>query len=137
MIKTGDNLPSGKNHANYIDKKVTYHIVGYMEHHKSMFRGLANVFVGQLAPHITTEVNCESLFIQAVHAAQPNHNRTVAETFEWLVMSKHCMALIYCCPEKVKRGFMRRKKDKDWNKNEDRDDIMFWDQQKRCTWRRT
>ena len=137
VIKKGDNLPSGKNHANYIDKKGTYDIVGYMEHHKSMFRGLANVFVGQLAPHITTEVNCESLFIQAVHAAQPNHNRTVAETFEWLVMSKHCMARIYCFPEKVKRGFMRRKKDKDWNKNEDRDDIMFWDQQKRCTWRRT
>ena len=37
VIKKGDNLPSGKNHSNYIDKKGTYDIVGYMEHHKSMF----------------------------------------------------------------------------------------------------
>ena len=131
MIKKGDNLPSGKKPANYIDKKGTYDIVGYMEHHKSMNRGLANVFVGKLAPHITTEVDCESLFSQAGHAAQPNRNRTVAETFERLVMAKHRMARIYCCPEKVKRWFMRRKKDKDWNKKEDWDDIMFWDQHKK------
>ena len=26
---------------------------------------------------------------------------------------------------------MRRKKDKYWNEKEDRDDIMFWDQQKK------
>ena len=98
MIKKGDNLPSGENHANYIDKKGTYDIVGYMEHHKSMFRGLANLFVGKLAPHINTEVDCESLFGQAGNAAQPNCNRTVAETFEQLVMDKHRMARIYCCP---------------------------------------
>ena len=62
MINKGDNLPSGENHANYIDKIITYDIVGYMEHHKSMFRGLANVFVGQFAPHITTEVDWEYFF---------------------------------------------------------------------------
>ena len=26
---------------------------------------------------------------------------------------------------------MRRKKDKDWNEKEDRDDIMFWEQQEK------
>ena len=84
-----------------------------------------------MAPHFTTEVDCESLFSQAVHAAQHNHNRTVAETFERLVMAKHRMARIYCCPEKLKREFMRRKKDKDWNEKKDRDDILFWDQHKK------
>ena len=49
------------------------------------------MFVGRLAAHITTEVDCESFFIQAVHAAQPNRNRTVAETFERLVMAKHAL----------------------------------------------
>ena len=86
------------------------------------------MFVGKLAPHITNEVDCESLFSQAGHAAQPNCNRTVAETFELLVMAKNRMARIYCCPEKVKREFMRKNKDKDWNEKEDRDDIMFWGQ---------
>ena len=102
-----------------------------MEHHKSMFRGLAYVFVGKVALHITTEVDCDSLFSQAGHAAQPNRNRTWVETFEQLVMSKHRMARIYCFPKKVKREFMKRKKDKDWNEKEERDDIMFWDQQKK------
>ena len=38
--------------------------------------------VGQLAPNITTEVNCESLFSQAGHQSQPSRNRAIAETFE-------------------------------------------------------
>ena len=37
VIKKGDNLPSVDNHTNYIDKKGTYDIVGYMEHHKSIY----------------------------------------------------------------------------------------------------
>ena len=78
----------------FIVGALPYDIVGYMEYHKSMFRGLANVFVGKLAPHITTEVDCESLYSQAGHAAQPNHNRTVAEIFERLVIANHRMARI-------------------------------------------
>ena len=41
----------------------------------TIFKGLSKVFIGTLAPHITTEVDCESLFSQAKHAAHPSRNR--------------------------------------------------------------
>ena len=65
-----------------------------------------------MAPHITTEIDCESLFSQAGHAAQPNRNRTVVETFERLVIAKHSVSRIYCCPEKVKIDLMKKTKNK-------------------------
>eukprot|EP00956_Cyclotella_meneghiniana_P014696 scaffold22128_cov73-Cyclotella_meneghiniana.AAC.3 len=68
-----------------------------------------------IALHITTEVDCESLFSQAGHAAHPNCNRTVAETFERQVLNE----------------FMERWKNKSWSEEEDRDDIEFWEEQKK------
>jgi hypothetical protein len=63
-------------------------------------------FTGTLAPPITTEVDCESLFCQAGHAAaaHPNHNRTAAETFEHLVMGKHNQSRIYCSEKQSNKG---------------------------------
>ena len=60
-----------------------YKVIGYDDF------GISKAFIGTLAPHITTEVDCESLFSQAGHAAHPNRNRTISETFERLAMGKH------------------------------------------------
>ena len=79
VISKGYNLPSGKNHADYIDKKGKYDVAKYLQDHKaSNFKGLSEVFIGILAPHITTEVDCESLSSQVGYSAHPNCNRTVA-----------------------------------------------------------
>ena len=88
VIKKEDDLPSGKN------SKGKYDLVKYFWDHKDTFPGLSKVFIGTLAPHITTEVDCESLFSQAEHASHhPNCNRTVAETF--VVMGKHRLSRIF------------------------------------------
>ena len=50
----------------------------------------------------------------------------VAETFERLVIAKHRLSRIYCCPEKVKFEFLDRWKRKAWSDKEDRDDIAFF-----------
>ena len=54
-----------KKHADYIDKNGKYDIVRFVIVHKDKCKGLTKVFIGQLSPHITTEVDCESLFSQA------------------------------------------------------------------------
>ena len=59
-----------------IDKRGYYNLVKFFQDHSTIFKGLSKVFIGTLAPHITTEVDCESLFNQAGHAAHPNRNRT-------------------------------------------------------------
>mmetsp|Transcript_32462 Transcript_32462/g.58682 ORF Transcript_32462/g.58682 Transcript_32462/m.58682 type:complete len:296 (+) Transcript_32462:133-1020(+) len=140
VLERGKDLPSGKNLADYIDKKGYFNLVKYAQDHSQKakkgsaappFVGTANVILGQLSPHITTEVDCESLFSQAGHAAQPNRNRTTAETFERQVMAKHRLARIYCDPVAVKKEFMERHKKGKWNAKEDRDDLAFWESQKR------
>ena len=126
----GNNLPSGQNHADYIDDNGNYDIVSFFIDHKTTFPFLSKVIIGQLAPHITTEVDCESLFSQAGHLSHPNRNRTVAKTFERLVTAKHRLSRIYCDKEKVKQEFIDRWKKKKFSPKEDRDDLEFWEQQK-------
>ena len=84
-----------------------------------------------MAPHVTTEVDCESLFSQAGHAAHPNRNRTVAETFERLAMGAHRLSCICCSPEKAKVEFIEKWKKKYWSESKDWDDLAFWEQQKK------
>ena len=91
--------------------------------------------LGQLAHYITTEVDCESLFSQAGHLSNPNRNRTVAETFERLVMLKHRLSRIYCEKESVKREFIHRMSNDLFSEEEDRDDLEFWEKQKRSIWK--
>ena len=93
----GIDLPSGKNHADYIDGNGNYDIVCFLKDHIDKFPALFKVVVGQLAAHITTGVDCESLFSQAGHLSKPRQNRTTCETFERLVISKHRMSRMYCC----------------------------------------
>ena len=40
------------------------------------------------------------------------------------------MSRIYCSPAKVKEEFLRRWKGKLFGKDEDRDDLQFWEQEK-------
>lgn len=98
----GTNLPSGKNHTDDIKDNDNYDTVLFFIDHNSVFPSLSKVVLGQLAPCITIEVDCKSLFSQAGHLSNPNWNRTVAETFEHLVMSKYCLSRIYCERESVK-----------------------------------
>ena len=130
VTKRGDDLPTGFNHADYIDGKGNYDIVSFFKDHENKFPALFKVGVGQLGPHITTEVDCESLFSQAGHLSDPLRNRTKTENFERLVMAKHRMTRMYCCPIKVRNEFMDRFKAKRWLDGEDRDDIEFWEQEK-------
>ena len=125
----GTNLPSGKNHTDYIKDNGNYDIVLFFIDHKSVFPSLSKVLLGQLAPRITTEVDCKSLFSQAGHLSNTNWNRTVAKTFEHLVMLKHCLSRIYCERESVKQKIMDRMNNDLFSEEEDTDNIKFWDKQ--------
>ena len=57
----GAYLPSGKNHAYYISDNSDYDVILFLIDHKSVFPNLFKVVLGQLAPHITTEVDYKSL----------------------------------------------------------------------------
>jgi hypothetical protein len=54
-----------------------------------------------------------------------------AETFKHLVIGKHCLSRIYCSQNKVKKEFLERWKKNAWSDKEDRDDLAFWEKQKK------
>jgi len=128
--KRGKDLPSGRNIADYIDERGIFDLLLFFIDHKRQLESLSNVVIGQLAPHSTAEVDCESLFSEAGALALPSRSRTKVEMFERLIMGKHRLARVYCDKEKVKTEFLRRWKEKDWRNDDDRDDLDFWKQEK-------
>ena len=123
----GENLPGkGKhNHADYVDRKGYYDIVKYLTHHNDIFPALYLVGVGQLCPHISTEVDCESLFSEAGFLSSPRRANTSIRMYERLVVGKHRLFRIHCSLPKVHELFIERWRKDDWNENDDRDDREF------------
>ena len=70
------------------------------------FPALHKVVVGQFAPHVSTEVDCESLFSQAGHLANPKRVNTKIRDYEHQVVAKHRLQHIYCDPNTVDKLFI-------------------------------
>ena len=101
--KRGLNLKkAGKNHADYVDKDGRYDIVKYLLDMQKIFPSISNVGIGQYAPHITTEVDCESLFSQAGFLTEARRSRTDLRMYERLVVGKHRLSRIHCSIARVK-----------------------------------
>ena len=64
VIERGKDIYKGKNHAYYIDDNGDYDVVALFTDFRRSYPTLFAVAVGQLAPHVTLEVDCESLFSQ-------------------------------------------------------------------------
>ena len=130
VVEKGVNLPSGRNHAEYVDVTGYYDIVKFLDDHRNYFPGLENVGIGQLCPHVTSKVDCESLFSSAGHVSDPRRSQTDIRLYERLVTTKHRMQHIYCSPRKVHQLFMKRWKDNDWDEKDERDDRAFLELEK-------
>mmetsp|Transcript_8948 Transcript_8948/g.16583 ORF Transcript_8948/g.16583 Transcript_8948/m.16583 type:complete len:100 (+) Transcript_8948:2-301(+) len=67
---SGKDLPSKKNLADYISGNGRFDIVKYLVDHKKDFPALNSVGIGECCPHLSTEVDCESLFSQDGFSSQ-------------------------------------------------------------------
>ena len=126
VVMKGKNLDrAGRNHADYIDKNGDYDIVRYLTEFAERYPALSHVGIGQLAPHVTTEVDCESLFSQSGFLSHPRRANTDIRTYECLVTGKHRLQRIYCHVPDVVRLYMERHSKNDWDEKDNRDDIAF------------
>ena len=125
VVSRGKNLPSKKNHADYVSSSGYYDFVKMLEYHKSYFPAIHSVLVGQAAPVLHTEVDCEGLFNTAGHINHPKRALTAIRNYERLVTGKHRIGRIYCSPDAVHKLFMERFHDNTWDENDDRDDREF------------
>ncbi len=106
VIEKGNNLPSGTNHATNVDDKGLFNLVKYLKNHKSCIPACYHVGVGQLSPHNSTEVDCESLFSQAGFLADSLCLNSDICFSKQLVMMAHCLKCIYCIPDFVRDKYM-------------------------------
>ena len=125
VIEKGENLPGGRNLADYIDHKGHFAIVRYATDLKAKFPTLNKVIVGQVAPHISTEVDVESLFSQSGFLANPRRSKLGNKYYERLVFTKHRLGRIYCHEPEVMRVFMKRWKNNDWEEKEEKEASDF------------
>ena len=115
------NLPSGRNHADYMDLKGHYQLESYLEDHNDTFPGIYQVGVGEICPNISHEVDCESLFSIAGAAADARRSLQNIRLYERLVILKHRLGHMYCHLPDVRDLYLKRRRANDWNEKEDRD----------------
>jgi hypothetical protein len=127
VINPGRNLPSTKNHAQYIDESGHYDLVSYLSDHKGLFPAIYHVGIGQISPHVSTEVDCESLFSQAGALANSRRARTNVRYYERLVIIKHRLHRIYCHAPAVRELYIKREKADNWDEAADRDALEYLD----------
>ena len=96
---------------------------------KEDFPSLNNVFCGQLAPYVPTEVGCEALFSSSGHANDPRRVNLLIRLYERLVIGKHRMYRIYVSTKNVERRFIHKFKNNSWNEDEDRDNNEYLEQE--------
>lgn len=101
-ISYGDKL-SLKNHAGYISINGYYGIIYYLCDH---IFAISKVVTRQLARCVTSEVDFESLFSQAVYLSHPERNCTKTRTFERLVIMKLKIQRFYYCLNKVLKEYI-------------------------------
>ena len=105
----------------------SFRLLRCLEDHSKLFPEVVLVGVGQLAPHITTEVDWESLFSSAKQLSDPKRSRTKVRNYERLVIAKHRLDRIYLHQEHVLREHMQRNGTKDgWDEKEDREDLSSY-----------
>lgn len=125
VIEWGLDLKKGKNHAEYIDDNGWYDIVKYLTDFKNDYPTLYAVGVGQLAPHVTSEVDCESLFSQVGFLSDPRRAKAAIRMYERLVIGKHRLHRIYCSIPKEIELYQERARKNDRGEKEERDDLAF------------
>ena len=126
VIKPGKNLNNHSNtHADYVYEKGGYDIVRYLTDFADRFPSLYHVGIDQLCPHISTEVDCDSLFSQAGFMSHPRRAHTNIRTYERLVIGKHRLQRIYCHVPAVFRLYMERHKSDDWEEKDNHEDDRF------------
>ena len=68
-------LPPKRNLADYINKNGQFDIVRFYQVHSKKFPSLSKLVIGKYSAHVSTEVDCDSLFSEAGALSNPCPSR--------------------------------------------------------------
>ena len=97
---------------------------------KIEFPALSYVYIGQLASRVPTEVGCESLFSVSGQLNCSRRMHLHVRLYERLVIGKHRMSRIYVSSENVKKRYLQRHVDDNWDEDEERDSKEYLEQER-------
>ena len=124
-MSRGHNFNNTFNYADYVTKSGDYDLCRMFTGCKNFYPAGEAIFNGKLAHHVTTEVDCESLFSQAGYVAEPRRSQTDVRTYERLVVVKHRMYCMHILNGDIKKLYLERFNNNDWDEKEERDGQEF------------
>ena len=119
------------NHATFIDNTGHYDLISYLEILRDECPGIYEVGRGPIGSHVSSEVDCESLFSQADVVADSRRARLDIRFYERLVMAKHRLSRVYCHIPDVVDLYMKRWSENDWKEDDERDAREFLELEKK------
>jgi hypothetical protein len=85
VVQRGQNLPSGKNLADYIDKKGRINLLTFFGDHQTRFSNLF-ILIKREASRRAVEVGCERFFGLSGYVSQPRRSMLGVRNYERLAM---------------------------------------------------
>jgi hypothetical protein len=114
--KCGNDLPSGRNYADYF-KIGTFEYIRFWVDHLKDFPKLWSYAV-EIASCNPTEVSCESLFSQSGYASNSRRTKLKSRQFEREVIIANNLQKVYFDIDHAIEIFMEQERKKDWNDEE-------------------
>ena len=110
----GDNLPSGKNIADYVDERGRMNLLLFFEDHSSMFPTLWLISQCEMSNQVV-EVGCERFFNLSGCVSAPRRARLKVRTYERLAMIAAMIQKVHIDYEWVAKEYLRRSREKVWD----------------------
>ena len=125
FIVTKDNSNRKCNHANFIDKTGHYDLMSYLDLVRDECPSIYEVGRGLVGSHVSSEVDCESLFSQADLVADARRSSMDIRFYERMVIAKHRLNNVYCHIPNVVELYLQRWREDDWDEGDERDAKEF------------
>lgn len=112
----GEDLPSGKNLATYLDDKGRPDLLTFFHDHQTTFPNLFTI-VQREASRRVVEVGCERFFNSSGYVSQPRRSQLGVKNYERISLLSVLLNSVYIDPEWVATEYLRRCKKGAWKKD--------------------
>lgn len=111
----GDDLPSGKNIANYVDLKGRFDALAFFKDHSNTFPNLFIIALREASRRVV-EVGCERFFGLSGYISQPRRSQLAVRNYERISLLASILASVYIDPKEVAAEYLARCKRGAWKK---------------------
>ena len=125
VLSKGRDLPSGKNLADYVDKRGRIDLLSFFIDHQLIFPTLFILCQCEAARKIV-EVGCERFFAVSGYVSAPRRTRLGVRTYERLSMLANILPKVYIDKQWVADEYLRRCKAGVWKSENEEEALKCW-----------